>query len=136
MLLQKFFLANIGGSATLVGDPPNVILGLKLGFYFNDFVIHNGPIALVAGAVTLLYCYGVSKKSIIPTSKIKIKDLSKMNPKDALKDIRQLKIALIAFGVAVLFLITHIYIEKYWHIPLTVPLAVMIPAFVMLVFFG
>jgi Na+/H+ antiporter NhaD/arsenite permease-like protein len=136
LVITEVLLANIGGSATLVGDPPNVILGLKLGFYFNDFVIHNGPIALLAGAATLLYCYGVSKKSMIPSSKVKIKDLSKMNPMDAIKDIRQLKIALIAFGVAILFLITHIYIEKYLHIPLTVPLAAMIPAFIMLVFLG
>jgi Na+/H+ antiporter NhaD/arsenite permease-like protein len=136
LVITEVLLANIGGSATLVGDPPNVILGLKLGFYFNDFVIHNGPIALVAGAATLLYCYAVSKKSMISSGKVNTEDLSKMNPKDAIKDIRQLKIALIAFGVAILFLITHIYIEKYLHIPLTVPLAAMIPAFIMLVFLG
>ena len=136
LVITEVLLANIGGSATLVGDPPNVILGLKLGFYFNDFVIHNGPIALVAGAATLFYCFAVSKKSLIPSSEVSIKELSTMDPNDAINDIRQLKIALSAFGVAVLFLITHIYIEKYLHIPLTVPLAAMIPAFVMLVFLG
>ena len=136
LVITEVLLANIGGSATLVGDPPNVILGLKLGFYFNDFVIHNGPIALVAGAATLFYCFAVSKKSLIPSSEVSIKELSTMDPNDAINDIRQLKIALSAFGVAVLFLITHIYIEKYLHIPLTVPLAAMLPAFVMLVFLG
>ena len=136
LVITEVLLANIGGSTTLVGDPPNVILGLKLGFYFNDFVIHNGPIALVAGAATLFYCFAVSKKSLIPSSEVSIKELSTMDPNDAINDIRQLKIALSAFGVAVLFLITHIYIEKYLHIPLTVPLAAMIPAFVMLVFLG
>ena len=136
LIITEVLLANIGGSATLVGDPPNIILGLKLGFYFNDFVIHNGPIAIIAGAATLFYCYAVSKKSLIPTSEIPIDELSKMNPNDAIKDLRQLKIALTAFGVAVLFLITHIYIERYLHIALIVPLAAMIPAFVMLVFLG
>ena len=136
LVITEVLLANIGGSATLVGDPPNVILGLKLGFYFNDFVIHNGPIALLAGAATLFYCYAVNKKSLISKRKISIKNLSNMNPNDAIKDIRQLKIALIAFGIAVLFLITHVYIEKYLHIPLIVPLAAMIPAFVMLGFLG
>ena len=136
LVITEVLLANIGGSTTLVGDPPNVILGLKLGFYFNDFVIHNGPIALVAGAATLFYCFAVSKKSLIPSSEVSIKELSTMDPNDAINDIRQLKIALSAFGVAVLFLITHIYIEKYLHIPLIVPLAAMIPAFVMLVFLG
>ena len=136
LVITEVLLANIGGSATLVGDPPNVILGLKLGFYFNDFVIHNGPIALIAGAATLFYCYAVSKKSLMPSSKVSIKELSVMDPKNAITDIKQLKIALYAFGIAVLFLITHIYIEKYLHIPLTVPLAAMIPAFIMLVLLG
>ena len=136
LVITEVLLANIGGSTTLVGDPPNVILGLKLGFYFNDFVIHNGPIALFAGAATLFYCYAVNKKSLISKRKVSINNLSKMNPNDAIKDMKQLKIALIAFGIAVLFLITHVYIEKYLRIPLIVPLAAMIPAFVMLGFLG
>ena len=136
LVITEVLLANIGGSATLVGDPPNVILGLKLGFYFNDFVIHNGPIAIIAGTATLFYCYAVSKKSLVPKSQVSLKELSLMSPADAIKDKRQLKAALIAFGVAVLFLITHLYIEKYIHIPLSVPLAAMIPAFIMLIFLG
>jgi Na+/H+ antiporter NhaD/arsenite permease-like protein len=39
LIITEVCMANIGGSSTLVGDPPNVILGLKLGFYFNDFVL-------------------------------------------------------------------------------------------------
>ena len=135
LIITEVLLANIGGSSTLVGDPPNVIIGLKLGFYFNDFVIHNGPIALLVGASTLLCCYMVSKKSLIPKEEIAEKELSLMNPWDAITDVRQLKIALTAFFAAVLFLITHTYIEKL-NIPLTVPLAVMIPAFIMLIVLG
>lgn len=135
LIITEVLLANIGGSSTLVGDPPNVIIGLKLGFYFNDFVIHNGPIAVVVSAVTLLYCYMVSKKSLIPKEEIAEKELSQMDPRDAIIDARQLKVALTAFFVAVLFLITHTYIEKL-NIPLTVPLAVMIPAFIMLIVLG
>ena len=136
LVITEVLLANIGGSATLVGDPPNVILGLKLGFYFNDFVIHNGPIAIIAGAATLFYCFAVSKKSLVSKSEVSLKELQLMNPANAIKDLRQLKAALIAFGVAVMFLITHLYIEKYIHIPLSVPLAAMLPAFVMLIFLG
>ena len=136
LIITEVLLANIGGSTTLVGDPPNVILGLKLGFYFNDFVIHNGPTAILAGAATLFYCYMVSRKKLVPKGEVSKLELDQMNPNDAIVDRRQLKIALAAFGVAVLFLITHIYIEKYLHIPLTVPLASMLPAFVMLIFLG
>lgn len=136
LIITEVVLANIGGSATMVGDPPNVILGLKLGFYFNDFIIHNAPISILAGAVALLYCYLVSRKSITPFEKIPKKELDEMDPARAIEDRKQLKVALSAFGTAVIFLITHTYIEKYLHIPLKVPLAAMIPAFVMLIFLG
>ena len=69
LIITEVLMANIGGSATLVGDPPNVILGLKLGFYFNDFVVHNGPTAILAGAATLFYCYMVSRKKLVQKKK-------------------------------------------------------------------
>ncbi len=133
IVITEVIMANIGGSATLVGDPPNVILGLKLGYYFNDFVIHNGPISIITGIITLLYCYIVSRRSLIPSEQVDIEQLEKMEPGEAIDDPRQLKIALITFGAAILLLITHTYIETYLHIPLTVPLAAMIPAFFMLI---
>ncbi len=136
LIITEVCLANIGGSATLVGDPPNVILGLKLGFYFNDFVVHNGPISLVAGAACLFYCYMVSRKSLKPAGGAPSGELQQMDPNDAIVDRRKLKIALIAFGVAILFLVTHTYIEQYFDYPLTVPMAAMVPAFVMLLFLG
>ncbi len=133
IVITEVIMANIGGSATLVGDPPNVILGLKLGFYFNDFVIHNGPISVIVGIVTLSYCYLVSRRSMVPSEPVDTEQLEKMEPGEAIDDPRQLKIALIAFGAAILLLVTHTYIETYLHIPLTVPLAAMIPAFFMLI---
>ena len=133
IVITEVIMANIGGSATLVGDPPNVILGLKLGFYFNDFVIHNGPISVITGIVTLSYCYLVSRRSMVPSGPVDTEQLEKMEPGEAIDDPRQLKIALIAFGAAILLLVTHTYIETYLHIPLSVPLAAMIPAFFMLI---
>lgn len=132
LVITEVIMANIGGSATMVGDPPNVILGLKLGYYFNDFVIHNAPISIVAGAFVLLYCYLVNRKSAIPQGKITKREHEEMDPDEVIEDRKQFKTALIAFGVAVFFLIVHNYIERYIHIPLTAPLAAMVPAFVML----
>lgn len=136
LVITEVVLANTGGAATLVGDPPNVILGLKLGFFFNDFVIHNGPITIIAGAAALAYCFLVNRKKLKPAEHISKAELDKLDPTEAITDKRELKIALAAFGVAIIFLITHIYIEKYLHIPLTVPLASMLPAFIMLVVLG
>jgi Na+/H+ antiporter NhaD/arsenite permease-like protein len=136
LIITEVIMANIGGSATMVGDPPNVILGLKLGYYFNDFVTHNAPISIIAGAVTLFYCYMVSRKSITPKGHIPKGEYEAMDPAEAIENKKQLKVALAAFGTAILFLITHSFIEKYLHVPLTVPLAAMIPAFIMLIILG
>jgi Na+/H+ antiporter NhaD/arsenite permease-like protein len=136
LIITEVMLANIGGSSTMVGDPPNVILGLKLGYYFNDFVIHNGPISIVAGVFTLLYCYLVNRKSILALGEGPKLGLGNMDPSEAIEDKKQFKTGLFAFGTAVFFLVVHNYIEKYINIPLTAPLAAMVPAFFMLVVLG
>jgi Na+/H+ antiporter NhaD/arsenite permease-like protein len=46
-LIVEVFAANIGGLATLVGDPPNVIIGSRAGLTFNDFLVHLAPLAAV-----------------------------------------------------------------------------------------
>src|SRR4030066_1623171 len=136
LIITEVMLANIGGSATMVGDPPNVILGLKLGYYFNDFVTHNAPISIVAGAFVLLYWYLVSRESAVSWGDERKKELEEMDPVEAIEDLKQFKTALAAFGTALFFLIVHNYIERYVHIPLTAPLAAMVPAFVMLSVLG
>ncbi len=136
LIITEVMLANIGGSSTMVGDPPNVILGLKLGYYFNDFVIHNAPIAIIAGAFTLFYCYMVNRKSILSIKKVPEKGMSEMDPAEAIEDRKQFKVAFAALVTAILFLVVHNYIDKYIHIPLTAPLAAMVPAFVMLAVLG
>src|SRR4030066_2603794 len=100
LIITEVMLANIGGSATMVGDPPNVILGLKLGYYFNDFVTHNAPISIVAGAFILLYCYLVSRKSAVSSGEVAKKELEEMDPVEAIEDLKQFKTALAAFGTA------------------------------------
>jgi Na+/H+ antiporter NhaD/arsenite permease-like protein len=136
LIITEVIMANIGGTATIVGNPPNVIMGLKLGYYFNDFLIHNAPIVIIAGAATLLYCYLVNRKSIAAKGHIPRKEYEAMDPAEAIEDKKQLKVALIALSIAVLFLIIYRFIEEYVHIPLTVPLAAMIPAFTMLIILG
>jgi Na+/H+ antiporter NhaD/arsenite permease-like protein len=48
MILADIFCANLGGSATMCGDPPNIIIGTSLGYSFSDFLTNTGVIALVA----------------------------------------------------------------------------------------
>jgi Na+/H+ antiporter NhaD/arsenite permease-like protein len=46
-LMAEVFASNIGGTATLIGDPPSIIIGSRAGLTFNDFLIHVTPVVLV-----------------------------------------------------------------------------------------
>src|SRR3954447_7032274 len=50
-LFAEIFASNIGGTATLIGDPPNILIGTQAGLSFNEFVIHLSPIIIVVMAV-------------------------------------------------------------------------------------
>src|SRR5437016_7317110 len=53
-LFAEIFASNIGGTATLIGDPPNIIIGSAAGLSFDEFVIHLTPVILVVMTVQLL----------------------------------------------------------------------------------
>lgn len=50
-ILAEVFISNIGGAATLIGDPPNIIIASKAGLDFNEFLVHMTPMVLVVIAV-------------------------------------------------------------------------------------
>jgi len=52
-LIAEVMASNIGGAATLVGDPPNIIIASRAGYSFNDFLIHLAPIVLV---LLVIFC--------------------------------------------------------------------------------
>jgi Na+/H+ antiporter NhaD/arsenite permease-like protein len=56
-LLAEVMASNIGGAATLIGDPPNIIIGSRADLGFNDFLIHMGPIVLVLLVVFVGLCW-------------------------------------------------------------------------------
>jgi Na+/H+ antiporter NhaD/arsenite permease-like protein len=53
-LIAEVFASNIGGAATLIGDPPNIIIGSRAGLSFNDFLVHLTPIIAIVLAVFVL----------------------------------------------------------------------------------
>jgi Na+/H+ antiporter NhaD/arsenite permease-like protein len=136
VVVTEVCLANVGGASTLVGDPPNVILGLMLGFSFNDFVIHNGPTAVVAALGAVGVAYLQCRKRLVLGGTVDRQALAAMDPAKAIKDVRLLKLGLGAFLVAIFFLVTHAWMEHTLHIPMTAPLAPLIPAFFILILGG
>ena len=136
LVVGEVVIANIGGSSTLVGDPPNVILGTQLGFGFNQFAVNNGPIAVVAALLAVGVLFLMQRKNVTSSVAIDTSALSAIRPERTITNKWLLRLGLGALIAAVTLLITHEYIQQVWHIPITVPLAALIPAFFLLLVGG
>ncbi|CAL9468282.1 putative transporter [Actinosynnema sp. ALI-1.44] len=55
-LIAEVMASNIGGAATLIGDPPNIIIASRAGFSFNDFLVHLAPFVVVMMVVFVVVC--------------------------------------------------------------------------------
>lgn len=107
MILSEIFCANLGGSATMCGDPPNIIIGTAFGYSFAQFVVNTGLIAAVCLVVVVIYFYFAYRKQLAAPEGYTI-DLSKMpTPKSAILDKRGFAISCIIFLIAVALLVTH-----------------------------
>ena len=65
-LITQIFASNIGGTATLIGDPPNIMIGSAAGLTFIDFVANTGVVAIASIAVLLVimkFLYGTKMKA-------------------------------------------------------------------------
>lgn len=107
MILSEIFCANLGGSATMCGDPPNIIIGTSLGYSFGDFITHTGVIAGVSLIVVVVYFYLVFRKDLSDNGSRKPSSDSYPNPKDVITDKRAFSESCIIFASAVFLLVTH-----------------------------
>ncbi len=115
-LLSEIFASNIGGTATLIGDPPNIMIGSAAKLSFNEFLVNMGPIALVDLVITVVIVYLVYKNSIrVNTPHLaEIKTvIQSMDEKDAIrdKDLFRKSVIVILFVVVGFFLHDTIGIE-------------------------
>ena len=108
MILAEIFCANLGGSATMCGDPPNIIIGTSLGYTFADFVLNTGLIAVIAFVFVLIYFYLVFRKELKESEKNNTTDPSTYpDPSEAITDKKGFIISTLIFLCAVVMLITH-----------------------------
>jgi len=106
-LIAEALLSNTGGVATLVGDPPNIIIGSAAGFSFNDFLVYSLPIVLVIWLITLLLLRFLLRKELMIPPK-NMNAVMKLSPSEALDDKRTAKKILIVLGAAILlFFVAH-----------------------------
>ncbi len=107
MILSEIFCANLGGSATMCGDPPNIIIGTSLGYSFTDFIMNTGIIAGVALIAIIVFFYLSFSKQLKKSEATAVLPDKYPNPKEAITDKRGFVISWIIFLCAVVLLITH-----------------------------
>lgn len=107
MILSEIFCANLGGSATVCGDPPNIIIGTSLGLSFFDFLKNTGLMAAVCLVVTVIYFYLVYHKELRGNGNAKINEAELPDPKSAITDKKGFIFSCIIFTCAVILLVTH-----------------------------
>lgn len=106
MILAEIFCANLGGSATMCGDPPNIIIGTSLGFSFADFVTNTGLIAVIALVLVVIYFYFIFRKELTENAG-KIDPSTLPDPEEAIVSKKGFTIRCVIFLCAVVLLVTH-----------------------------
>lgn len=107
MVLAEIFCANLGGSATMCGDPPNIIIGTALGYSFADFVSNTGLIAGVALVAVIIFFYFSYKKELSASNGQTVDPSSFPNPSDAITSKKDFIMSSVIFLLAVVLLVTH-----------------------------
>jgi len=105
-LITEALLSNTGGVATLIGDPPNVLIGSAAGLSFNDFLIYSMPIVLVSWAGALFLLQYLFKQELSKRPR-RSKAVMKLNPAETLNHPETARKILIVLGGAILFFFVH-----------------------------
>jgi Na+/H+ antiporter NhaD/arsenite permease-like protein len=122
LIIAEIFAANIGGSATMAGDPPNIIIGTALGYKFTDFLINTGLIAWIGLIISLGLFYLFFRKALAPASARNPNEAAlaadrgvidraeralDLAPKEAIKSPALFRINTAIFALTVVLLVTH-----------------------------
>src|SRR3989475_682517 len=130
-VVAEVLAANIGGVATMVGDPTNIIVGSSLGLSFNEFLLNTAPTALAILGLNLLILYARNHRFLHREAALKHSKnngLLLRNPRELVRDSGLLRVSLVSLLLAVAFLVTDQTID------VSQALATLLPASVILVY--
>ena len=103
-LIAEALASNIGGTATLVGDPPNIIIASRAGLTYNDFLVHLAPLVVVVMIVFVGLCRWLFR-SAFRYDPARAAEIATLRERDAIRDSR-----LLAISVAVLVIVTAAFV--------------------------
>ena len=106
LLITEIFASNIGGTATLIGDPPNIIIGSVAGFSFMDFIRELTIICLIIMIAVVAFLYLCFRKQLITTEE-KMASIQDIDNSKTITDYALLKRSMIVLGLVILGFLTH-----------------------------
>lgn len=110
-LMAEVFASNIGGAATLVGDPPNIIIASRAQLSFNDFLVHMAPIAVLA-LIALIVILPLLFRGSFAVDSTRVADVMALDEREAIRDGRLLAkcgvVLLLVFAAFIGHSVVHI----------------------------
>jgi Na+/H+ antiporter NhaD/arsenite permease-like protein len=88
-LIAEVLASNIGGVSTLIGDPPNIIIGSRAHLSFNDFLIHLGPVVIIA-MVAFVAVLPLLFRGTFDVHADRVAEVMSLNEREAIRDMRLL----------------------------------------------
>jgi Na+/H+ antiporter NhaD/arsenite permease-like protein len=106
LVIIEILVSNIGGTATLIGDPPNIMIAGATGLTFMQFIGNLAPVAILTFAVVTAGLYAVfrSKLRIAPEARARVMEL---DAADTIEDARELKRTVPILGATILLFFAH-----------------------------
>jgi Na+/H+ antiporter NhaD/arsenite permease-like protein len=99
-LIAEILASNIGGTATLIGDPPNIIIGTEAGLSYNEFLLNLGPISLLV-LVLFLFAARYFFRQDLAVSDRRVSEVMRLDEREAIQDA-----GLLVRSLAILVLVT------------------------------
>ncbi len=106
LLISEVFASNIGGTSTLIGDPPNIIIGSAAGFSFSDFLFELTIICLIIMVAVLAFLYSCFKKKLITTEE-KMASIQNIDNSKTITDYALLKRSMLILALVIIGFLTH-----------------------------
>lgn len=105
-LITQILASNIGGTATLIGDPPNIMIGSSANLSFMDFIANTGVPSLIIAIATLIGFYFIYGRNFYASAE-NMKAVAKLDEKKAIKNKRLMIISIVLMILIVLAFIFH-----------------------------
>lgn len=105
-LMTEILLANIGGTATLIGDPPNIMIGSSTNLSFLDFLVNLAPVVIIILIVVTFLMKRLYRNELKVSKRTRVK-VRQFNERDAIKDKKLMYQSLTVMGLVLLGFLFH-----------------------------